>query len=328
MTTRRRMLAGTGATLAALPFRGWGESKSTVTRIGYLSTGSANSNGAFLVALKDALRELGYVDGRNIAIDVRWSGDNAGLFPQLAASLVKDRPDLIVGTCIPSTRAAKDATSAIPVVMSVDGDPVAAGLVASLARPGGNVTGTSTLFEELIQKWLELLHAAVPKARNIAILSNPDNVIDPYFSARFDEAAQRIGVKTLRVESRVPSDFGRAFADIKQRNADGLVVMTEAFFAGQVQRIVPLADRYRIPAIYGYREFVDAGGLMSYGISYREYFKRVARYVDAVLRGSRPADLPVEQPTKIELVINLPTARKLGIAMPPQLLVRADRVIE
>ncbi len=170
-----------GTTLMGEAPPAWAQASGKIVHIGYLSTGTAESNAAFLEALKDALRELGYVDGRNIAIDLRFAGDNAGLFPQLAASLVKNRADLLVGTCIPSTRAAKMATKTIPVVMSVDGDPVAAGLVASLARPGGNVTGTSTSFETLIQKWLEFLHLAAPGARDVAVLSNPDDRGRPVF---------------------------------------------------------------------------------------------------------------------------------------------------
>ena len=327
MTTRRQTLALLGLTAAIYPHVIRAQA-TKIPHVGYLSTGSLKSNRAFLDALRDALRELGYIDGKNIAIDVRWVGDMPSEFPQLAASLVRDNPNAIVTTCIPSTRAAKQATSTLPVVMSVDGDPVAAGLVSSLSRPGGNVTGTSTLFEELIQKWLELLHAAVPKARDIAILSNPDNVIDPYYWARFQEAAQRIGVNVLRAEARVPTELDQTFKAMKDQLAGGLVVMTEAFLAGQVQLIVPLAERYKVPAIYGYREFVDAGGLMSYGLSFREYYKRVARYVDAVLKGVKPADLPVEQPSRIELVINRAAARKLGVSVPPELLVRADHVIE
>ncbi len=327
MMDRRTFLGACGLAFGGFPLAMRAQPKPAVVRLGYLSTGTPESNSAFLGALRDALRDLGYVEGRNIVLDVRWAGDNAGSFPDLAAALVRERPELIVGTCIPSTRAAKNATSTIPVVMSVDGDPVAAGLVASFARPGGNVTGASTLFETLVEKWLELLRVAVPKARDVAILSNPDNVIDPYFSARFDAAAQRIGVKTLRVEARTPADIDRAFAEMKQRNAGGLVVMTEAFFAGQVERIVSLAARYRLPAVYGYREFAEAGGLMSYGLSYRDYFRRVARYVDAVLKGAKPADLPVEQPTTIELAVNLRTAQALGLTVPPGLLVRADEVI-
>ncbi len=328
MVTRRQWLTRLCVAAATRPFAVRAQQPLKVAHVGYLSTGSPATAGAFLAALKDGLRDLGYVDGRNIVIDVRWAGDSAGNFPQLAATLVRERPSAIIGTCIPSTRAAKNATTDIPVVMSVDGDPVASGLVASLARPGGNVTGTSTLFEELIPKWLELLHAAVPGARDIAILSNPTNVADPFFTARFEDAASRIGVKALRIEASTLSELPDAFAAMKSQGAGALVVMTEAFFASQVPQIVSLAGRDRMPAIYGYREFAEAGGLMSYGLSYREYFKRVARYLDAVLKGVRPADLPVEQPTKIELVINLATARKLGINVPAQLLVRADRVIE
>ena len=281
-----------------------------------------------LAALKDGLRELGYIDGKNIAIDVRWAGSNASTLPELAASLVQTNPTTIIGTCIPSTRAAKVATKTIPVVMSVDGDPVEAGLVSSLARPGGNVTGTSTLFDELIPKWLELLNAAVPKVRHFGFFSH-DN---PYFWAQFEGAAQRIGVKTSGIEIGFEmhslADLDRAFDDMKKQGAGALVVMTDPFMAGHLDRIVALADRYRLPAIYGYREFAEAGGLMSYGLSFRDYFRRVARYVDLVLKGAKPVDLPVEQASKIELVINLATARKLGVILPAQLLARAERLIE
>jgi putative ABC transport system substrate-binding protein len=328
LTTRRKLLQALAASLAALPLPALGQRSAGPRHIGYLSVGSIGSNGVFLQALKDALRAQGYVDGKDIVIDVRWAGDNAGDFPELAASLVQARPAAIIGTCIPSTRAAKNATNNIPVVMSVDGDPVASGLVMSLARPGGNVTGTSTLFEELIPKWLELLTTAAPKARDVAILTNPDDVADPFFWAKFEEAAQRVSIKAVKVEANTPAGIDRSFVEMKNRGADGLVVMTEAFFASQIPRLVAHAERNRLPAIYGYREFTQAGGMMSYGLSYREYFKRVARYVDAVLKGTKPADLPVEQPTKIELVINLPTARKLGITIPQSLLLRADEVIQ
>lgn len=325
MTTRRESIAA-GVALAvavAWPAR----AASRPVRIGYLATGTEESNATFLAAFRDALRARGWVDGRDFVLVLRFAGDNAGLFPELAATLVRERSDLIVGTCIPSTRAAKRATASIPIVMSVDGDPVAAGLVNSLARPGANVTGTSTLFESLIPKWLELLRLAVPDPRQIAMMSNPDNAADTYMSARFDDAAKVMGVTPIHVEARAKSQIPKAFAEVARRRADGLVVMTEAFLAGQEQIIVPLALHYRLPAIYGFREYVEAGGLMSYGISYRDYFRELARYVDAVLRGRRPADLPVEQPTSIELTINAATARDLGIVLPPTLLARADRVV-
>ena len=328
MTTRRTLLLGLGSALATWPHRAIAQTKAALPHIGYLSVGSPDTNGAFLGALKDALRELGYVEGKNIAFDISWAGGRAYDFPQLAASVVSKNPAAIVTTCIPSTRAAKGATQKIPVVMSVDGDPVASGLVASLAHPGANVTGQTTLFEVLIPKWMELIRLAAPAARRIAILRNPENMADPYFWALSEGAAKRAGVAVVPIEAKVRAELDGAFAEMKKQNADALIVMTEAFLAGQASLIVPLAERYRMPAIYGFREFAEAGGLMSYGLSYREYYKRVARYVDAVLKGVKPATLPVEQPTTIELVVNLPTARKLGITLPPQLIVRADRVIE
>ena len=328
MTSRRRLLAALGASAFTWSLPGRAQRSTSVAHIGYLSVGSPVTNAAFFGALKEALRELGYVDGKDIAFDVQWAGGRADEFPKLAATLVSRKPSAIVTTCIPSTRAAKQATGSIPVVMSVDGDPVATGLVTSLARPGANVTGTSTLFEVLIPKWLELIRLAAPQARRIAILRNPENVVDPYFWALTEDAAKRGRVDVVPVEAKVREDLEGSFAAMKKQGADALIVMTEAFLAGQADLIVPLADRYRLPAIYGFREFAEAGGLMSYGLSYRDYYKGVARYVDAVLKGAKPADLPVEQPTKIELVINLEAARKLGLKLPPQLLARADRVIE
>jgi putative ABC transport system substrate-binding protein len=325
---RRTFMGATAANLVAVSLAAIAQQTAKIPHIGYMSTGSLKINEAFLEALQDGLRELGYVDGKNIAIDVRWAGDMVSAFPQLAASLVQDNPSAIITTCIPSTRAAKEATRTIPVVMSVDGDPVRAGLIASYARPGGNVTGTATLFEELIPKWLEFLTVALPKARSIAMLTNPDDLIDPFYWGQSEDAAKRLGVKVLHFEASSPADIDRAFTEMKRQDAEGLVVMIEAFLVGQMRRIVQLADRDKLPAIYGFREFTDAGGLMSYGLSYREYYRRMARYVDAVLKGTKPADLPVEQPTKIELVINLKTAKALGLMIPQPLLVRADKVIE
>jgi putative ABC transport system substrate-binding protein len=328
MIVRRQLLIALGAGALAAPLAPFAQPRTTaIPHVGYLSQGSMASNGAFLNAFKDALRELGYIEGRNIAIDVTWAGKAAYEFPDLAATLVKTNPAAIVTTCVPSTKAAKSATHSIPVVMSVDGDPVASGLVASLARPGANITGTSTLFEELIPKHLEFLKLAVPKVRNVAVLVNPEALISPYFLNKFGDAARQIGVKLVNAEARVPADFERAFANMKKQRADAFVVLTEAFMAGQLQRIVTLADVYKLPGIYGFREFAEAGGLMSYGLSYRDYYKGVARYVDKVLKGVKPADLPVEQPTKIEFVVNQATAKALGVTLPGQLLVRADKVI-
>ncbi len=321
---RRRLLALAAVALASPLAR---SQRSAVPHVGYLSVGTIATNEGFLVAFRDGLRELGYVDGRNVIIDVRWVGNEAFTFPEVAATLVKDKPSAIVTTCIPSTRAAKQATRTIPVVMSVDGDPVSAGLVTSLSHPGANVTGTSTLFEELIPKWLQLIRAAVPMSRSIAVLRNPENLVDPYFWARFVQASSTTGATILPFEARAPADLAGAFEAMRKQGADALIVMTEAFLASQERRIVPLAAMHRLPAIYGFSEFAEAGGLMSYGLSYRDYFRGVARYVDAVLKGAKPADMPIEQPTKIELVVNAGTARRLDLAMPAGLLARADRVL-
>jgi putative ABC transport system substrate-binding protein len=329
MNSRRRSLLALGVAALAAPVAALAQrSSAKVPHIGYLSLGSEVSNGAFLGAFREALAELGHVDGRDIIIDVRWSGDSVTDLPDLASELARAQPAAIVTTCIASTLAAKAATKTIPVVMSVDGDPVASGLVSSLARPGGNVTGTSTLFEALIPKWLELLNAAILKVRRVAIVVNPDNPIDPYFSSKFEQAAGQIGLRLVRSEARLPEDLDRAFANMRKQAAGAFVVMTDALLAGQVQRIVKLAERYKLPGIYGYREFAEAGGLMSYGLSFRDYYKGVARYVDKVLKGVNPATLPVEQPTRVEFVVNLSTARRLGMKIPAQLLARADRVIE
>ena len=326
MTTRREALVTIGTTLLGFSRGSRAQPTAKVPRIGYLSRATEQERGVMLGALKDGLRELGYIDGKNIALDIRWAGSDASTLPELAASLVRTNPSAIIGTCIPTTRAAKVATKTIPVVMSVDGDPVVAGLVSSLARPGGNVTGTSTQFDELILKWLELLHAAVPQVRHFGFFSH-DN---PYFWAQLEGVAKSMGIETVGIEIGILNslaDLDRAFDDMQKQGAGALVVMTDAFMAGHLDRIVALADRYQLPAIYGFREFAEAGGLMSYGLSYRDYYKGVARYIDLVLKGAKPANLPVEQASRIELVINLATARKLGVVLPAQLLARADRLI-
>jgi len=327
MNTRRKLLIALGAGALTAPLSTVAQQRtSKIPHIGYLSQGSEANRGAFLGAFRDGLRDLGWIDGRNIVIDVHWSP--AYEFPQVAASLVKHNPAVIVSTCIPSTRAAKNATATIPVVMSVNGDPVDAGLVASLARPGANVTGTSTLFEELVPKWLDIITTAVPKARTVTIMANPDSVGDEYWWTQVQQAAQHVRVNVMRAEATTPAGLERAFATMKKKHASAFVMMTDAYWVGQLQRIVTLANVHALPGIYGFREFTEAGGLMSYGLSFRDYYKGVARYVDKVLKGVKPAELPVEQPTRIEFVINLATAKTLGVKLPGQLLLRADRVIE
>jgi len=326
MNRRRQLLFAIGASALAASHSALAQTKSPkIPHIGYLSQGSEASRGAFLGAFKDGLRDLGWIDGKNIVIDVHWSP--AAGFPQIAAALVKRNPDLIMGTCVPSTRAAKNATSTIPVVMSINGDPVETGLVSSLAHPGANVTGTSTLFEQLVPKWLEIITMAAPRAQSIAVIANPASITDEYWWTQIESAAKAMRVKLVRAEAKTSAGLESTFESMKKQRASAFVMMVDAFFLNEIQRIVTLASVYKLPGIYGFREYAEAGGLMSYGLSYRDYYKGVARYVDKVLKGAKPASLPVEQPTKIELVINKATAQKLGVTLPSQLLVRADKVI-
>jgi putative ABC transport system substrate-binding protein len=259
-------------------------------------------------------------------VEVHWAP--AYEFPRVAASVVEHNPAAIVGTCIPSTRAAKNATSTIPVVMSVNGDPVESGLVASLARPGANVTGTSTLFEELMPKWLEIVATMVPAADTVAVLANPASVDDEYWWVQIQKVAKHSRVGVVRVEARSATDLQRAFAAMKVQRVDAVITMVDAFFLNELERIVMLAKEHKLAGMYGFREYAEAGGLVSYGLSYRNYFRSVARYVDRVLRGAKPGDLPVERPTKVELVINQKAAKALGLTIPQSLLLRADDVIQ
>jgi putative ABC transport system substrate-binding protein len=212
--------------------------------------------------------------------------------------------------------------------MSVNGDPVESGLVASLARPGGNVTGTSTLFEELIPKWFEIIATIIPNIHSTAVMANPEAADDEYWWARAQQAAERIRLNVVRVEARTPAGLDREFGSMKKQGVDAFVLMVDAYFLNEIRRIVTLANEYKLPGIYGFREYAEAGGLISYGLSYRDYFKGIARYVDKVLRGTKPADLPVEQPTRFELALNMKTAKALGITIPQSLLLRADEVLQ
>jgi putative ABC transport system substrate-binding protein len=327
MATRREIVLALGASALALPCALFAQkAPSAVRHIAYLSQGSEAERGVFLGAFKDGLRELGWIDGKNIVVDVHWARPYE--FPRVAASVVERNPAAIIGTCIPSTRAAKNATTAIPVVMSVNGDPVEAGLVASFAHPGANVTGTSTLFEDLIPKWLEIATTIAPNARTVAILSNPEALASEYWWTQAQQIAKSMRVSLVRAEAHAADGLERAFGTMREQRAGAVVTMVDAYFLNQLQRIVKLANEYKLPGIYGFREYAEAGGLVSYGPSYRDYFRGVARYVDKVLRGAKPADLPVEQPTKFELALNMKTAKALGIMIPQSLFVRADEVIQ
>jgi putative ABC transport system substrate-binding protein len=285
-----------------------------------------------LEGLLQGLRDLGYVEGRNLRIEYRDAEGKTERFPALAAELVSLKCDVIVttgGTL--AAQAAKQATTTLPIVFASVGDAVAEGLVTSLARPGGNVTGLTVAATELVSKSLEAIKQAVPRVSRVAILLKPDAMPESAKKDRLeaaDVAARALGVQLQVVEARGPEDFDRAFSDMTRARADALAVPAINLFTLARRRLVNLAAKNRLPAVYPNRDFVDAGGLMSYGPDLAEMSRRAASYVDKILKGARPGDMPVERPTKFELVINLKTAKALGLTIPPSLLQRADQVIE
>jgi ABC-type uncharacterized transport system substrate-binding protein len=295
-----------------------------VPRIGYLTlTASPRGPEAFL----QGLRELGYIEGQNIVIEPRHAADRAERLPDLAAELVRLNVDVIVAGASQSALAAKQATKTIPVVFHGVGDPVGQGLVASLARPGGNITGLASLSPEVGGKRLELLKEAVPTASRVAVVWNPTNSSNSLQVKEIRTAAQTLALRVQSLEVSKPDDIERAFSAIARQGADALLVFADPFLGSQRVRVVDLAAKNRLPVMYGQSEPVEAGGLMSYGPSFREFSRRAAYYVDKILKGTKPADLPVEQPTKFELVINLKAAKQIGLTIPPNVLARADKVI-
>jgi ABC-type uncharacterized transport system substrate-binding protein len=330
MIDRRTFLAGTGAVLLAAPFAVEAQQAGKIARIGFLSPNLA-TNRHLQEAFLQGLRDLGYVEGRNVVIEYRDAAGKAERLPVLAAELVALKVDVIVAGSTIAALAAKQAIRTFPIVFAAAGDPVRSGLVSSLARPGGNVTGLSLLAPELVGKRLELLKEAVPGVSRVAVLWEPGAFgegTDKDGLKAVDVAARALGVQPQFVEARGLADFGRAFSDMTKARAEALTVLPSGTFIGQRRRLVDLAAKNRIPAVYQSRESVDAGGLMSYGPNFADLFRRAATYVDKILKGAQPADLPVEQPTKFELVINLKTAQALGLTIPPALLGRADELIQ
>jgi putative ABC transport system substrate-binding protein len=278
--------------------------------------------------LREGLRQLGYAEGQNLVIEYRSADGRDDRFPGLARELLALKVDVIVTRGTPAAKAVKNATSTVPVVMMASGDPVGVGLVTSLARPGGNITGLSAIVGELSPKRLELIREIVPGLARIAVLANTSNDAVRRDWARIETAARSLGVQSQLLDLRESDALGPTFDDASARRADALVVVIDAITQANQQRIVDLAMKHRLPAIYSSREFVDAGGLISYGVSYPDLYRRAATYVDKILKGTKPADLPVVQPTKFELVINLKTAKALGLTIPDRLLTLADEVIE
>jgi putative ABC transport system substrate-binding protein len=297
-------------------------------RIGRLSPLSAEADVPGLEAFRKGLRDLGWIEGRDFAIEARFAEGKPERLQELAAQLVRNRVDIILAGSTPGALAAKKATSSIPIVMVTTGDPIEGGLVASLAQPGGNVTGVTALGEVLSVKRLQLLKEAVPRVTRVAVLANP---ISPYtrsFLTARESAARELGVQLQVVEAQDPAKLDQAFAAMAGERAGALMVLTDVMFINHRRRIVELAAKSRLPAVYPEREFVSVGGLMFYGASLVDMYSRAAVFADRILKGRKPAELPVEQPTKLELVINLKTSKALGLAIPPSVLERADQVVQ
>jgi putative ABC transport system substrate-binding protein len=300
-----------------------------VPRIGYLSVSSPSAMSTRTEAFRQGLRELGYVEGKNIVIEWRSAEGKRDRLPSLAAELVRLKVDIIVTAGPPATRSAKEATVTIPIVFAQDGDPVASGFVASLARPGGNITGLSTLAPELSGKRLELLKEIVPRLSRVAVLGNSTNPANAQVLKETELAAGVFGVKLQYLDVLDPKDIETAFRAASKGRADAvLMTVSGGVVLSQRTQVVELAAKSRLPAMYIIREYVETGGLMSYGVSLIDLDRRAATYVDKILKGAKPADLPVEQPTKFEFIINLTAAKQIGLTIPPNVLVRADRVIK
>jgi putative ABC transport system substrate-binding protein len=329
VNARRKLLVAIGAGVLMAPLASLGQQQSKVARIGFLAGDSLADNRHRLQTFRDGLHELGYVEGKNLVIEYRWAEGHYERLPGLATELVRLPVDVIVAVGDPVIFAAKQATSTIPIVMAGVGDPVARGFVVSLARPGGNVTGVSNFAVALMGKWLELLKEILPALSQVAVLRNAANPTHPLFWMEAQSAAPKLGLKLQDVEVRSSDDLDEAFGSVVRARSGAVVVVPDPLLAVAAEKhIAELAMRNRVPTMCTFKGQVEVGGLMSYGPDPVVNFHRAAGYVDKILKGAKPADLPVEQPTKFELFINLKTAKALGIAIPQSVLLRADELIE
>jgi ABC-type uncharacterized transport system substrate-binding protein len=329
---RRAFLAG-AATLFAAPLAAEGQQPAKVPRLGWLLSGSLESpeSRAVLGAFRQEARDRGYVEGQNIVIEYRAAEGRIDRFPALATDLVRLKVDLIIAGSTPAARAAQQTTTTIPIVAPTMGDPVGDGFVASLARPGGNITGLTFLGPELVPKRLELLKEALPKVSRVAGLWHPGNLSERTTKdmlSQTETAARTLGVQLQLVGVRNPDELDRAFSTMARQRADALLIFPSAMLYNERRRVINLAEKHGLPSVYAAKEFVELGGLISYGANIPDLFRRAVTYVDKILKGAKPADLPVERPTKFEFVINLKTAKALGLTIPQSLLLKADQVIE
>ena len=329
MMNRRKLLValGAGAGALAVPLHSFAQQSSAkLARIGFLGLPSASGWTKMVDALREGLRELGYVEGRNLAIEFRWAEGNYDRLPELARELVGLKPDVIVTHATVGVRTVKQATSTIPIVIAATGDAVEAGLVASLARPGGNVTGSSFFAPQIAAKRLEIIKELLPRSRRVAVLYNL-GIGTPGSLEALGRAAQLLKLELYEAGVRGPDQIENAFGNFAKHRVDAIVINEDPVIVASAREIAALAAKQRLPAI-GFLQIAEAGGLMAFGPSIAEMHRRAAYFVDKILKGAKPGDLPVEQPTKFELVINMKTAKMLGLAIPQSVLARADRVIE
>jgi putative ABC transport system substrate-binding protein len=299
-----------------------------VARIGLLSPFSPSDATRWHQAFREGLRELGWVEGKDITIEYRYANGNTERLPQLTADLVRLKVDVIVTSVTNDALAAKDATRSIPIVMAAAGDPVATGLVANLARPGSNITGLSQMNRELMGKRLELLKEIAPRLSRVAVMWNPEDPISAVSWQEMQLPSRQLGLELLSLEVRSASDFPKAFEQTLSGRAGALAILPNPVFVTNLKRIADFAAKNRLPSMFHLREFADAGGLIAYGVDRPDLFRRAAVYVDKILKGAKPGDLPIEQPTRLSLVINRRTAKAIGLTIPQELVLRADRVIE
>jgi len=330
MNNRRKLVFALGAGALAVPFGSFAQQQGKVWRIGYLDLGSRQSftDPGRYGALIQGLRDLGYVEGKNFVLEARYADGKADRLDGLAAELVRQKVDLIVSTGIIASHAAQRATTAIPIVVTATPDPVGDGFAATLARPGGNLTGMSSGAEDTVQKLVELLVVAVPKLKRIAVLTNPASSAHPSMLLSVQAAARQTGKQVLPLSVRTPEEIGRAFATMARERIDAVIILIDPFLFLQRTQIAGLALKHRLPSIYPTAPYAEAGGLMSYGLELNDNFRRAGIFVDKILKGAKPGEVPFEQPTRYYLVINRKTANSLGVKINNELLTRADKVIE
>lgn len=327
MVSRRQMIIALGAGTLA-PLGAFAHQQRKIWRIGFLKESNQNTDVARLTAFKQGMAALGYVENSDFVIEFRFADSSFERLPHLAAELVAKKVDVIVTSGTPSAVAASKATGEIPIVMSSVGDPMGSGLAASLARPGGNLTGLSTVTTELIVKRLDFFRQLLPRAQRIGLLYDPGNKIDEIVLSRFESTCSKLRLAAIRAPAAKSDEISAAFADLRSHKADGLIVTSSAINNADREKITKLAMTHRFPAIYSQADYGDLGGLISYAPDFTDMNRRAASYVDKILRGAKAGDLPIEQPTKFELVVNMKTAKALGIKIPQAILVQATKVID